>query len=332
MSAVRNRLPALALATAGLAVLLFAVAGPFTRLGVWTFGTGFTAMRWGAYLGHAALIVAVVALIAVRPRRRALPAVGLAVLLAGVAIVVPWTLVRTARAVPPIHDITTDFAEPPAFVAVLPLRAGSPNSAEYAGDSVAAQQRAGYPDLGPLRVAAPPAVAFRRAADAARAMGWEMVAADSAAGRVEATATTRWFGFKDDVGVRVRPDGGGSRLEVRSVSRVGGGGGGADGGRHPAYPAPGGHPVQRRGGVPAAVRRAAAGHGAQPDERVRRRHPVLLHVAAQGRARRRRRRRALAPRGAAAGAPVARLAVLTGPAAGRGRAAVRHPAAATRAR
>jgi uncharacterized protein (DUF1499 family) len=52
-------------------------------------------------------------------------------------------------------------------------------------------------------------------------MGWELVASDSAAGRIEATATTPWFGFKDDVVVRVRPDGSGSRIDVRSVSRVG---------------------------------------------------------------------------------------------------------------
>ena len=230
-----RRLPALAVATAVVAFLLFALAGPFTRLGLWSFRGGFGAMRWGAYLAHAALALAVAALVATRPRRRAVPAAVLAIVLAGVAILVPYRLRASARRVPPIHDITTDLAEPPAFVAVLPLRAGSPNKAEYGGDSVAAQQRAGYPDLGPLRVAAPPGLAFRRAADAARAMGWELVAADSAAGRVEATATTRWFGFKDDVVVRVRPDGAGSRVDVRSVSRVGGSDVGANAARIRAY-------------------------------------------------------------------------------------------------
>jgi uncharacterized protein (DUF1499 family) len=52
-------------------------------------------------------------------------------------------------------------------------------------------------------------------------MGWEIVAADSAAMRIEATATTRWFGFKDDVVVRIQPADSGSRIDVRSVSRVG---------------------------------------------------------------------------------------------------------------
>jgi uncharacterized protein (DUF1499 family) len=68
----------------------------------------------------------------------------------------------------------------------------------------------------------PPAAAFTRALGAARRMGWEIVAADSAAGRIEATATTTWFGFKDDVVVRIKPNQNGSRIDVRSESRVGG--------------------------------------------------------------------------------------------------------------
>jgi uncharacterized protein (DUF1499 family) len=52
-------------------------------------------------------------------------------------------------------------------------------------------------------------------------MGWEIIAADSARGRIEAVATTRWFGFIDDVVVRISEDGSRSRIDVRSVSRVG---------------------------------------------------------------------------------------------------------------
>jgi uncharacterized protein (DUF1499 family) len=52
-------------------------------------------------------------------------------------------------------------------------------------------------------------------------MGWEIVAADPATGRIEATATTFWYGFKDDVVVRVGAGNGGSVIDVRSKSRVG---------------------------------------------------------------------------------------------------------------
>ena len=102
-----------------------------------------------------------------------------------------------------------------------PSAQGAANQAEYGGPEVAAQQRQAYPDVVPLVLEAPADVAFGRALGAARGMGWEIVAADSSAGRIEATATTAWFGFKDDVVVRVTPEDGRSRVDVRSVSRVG---------------------------------------------------------------------------------------------------------------
>ena len=73
----------------------------------------------------------------------------------------------------------------------------------------------------PLRFAAPPDRVFAAVEAAARALGWEIVAALPAEGRLEATATTAWFGFKDDVVVRVRAEGAGSRVDVRSLSRIG---------------------------------------------------------------------------------------------------------------
>ena len=77
--------------------------------------------------------------------------------------------------------------------------------------------------------------AFARARAAAGAMGWEIVAADPAAGRIEAVATTFWFGFKDDVSVRITPAEGASRIDIRSRSRVGRGDAGANARRIRAY-------------------------------------------------------------------------------------------------
>ena len=133
----------------------------------------------------------------------------------------PFALRRVAQSVPPIHDISTDTADPPIFVAVLPRRAGAANPVEYGGETIAAQQRKAYPDVQPLHLPAPPPQAFERALGAARAMGWEIVDAQPGEGRIEATATTAWFGFKDDVVVRIRPAAGGSVVDVRSLSRVG---------------------------------------------------------------------------------------------------------------
>jgi uncharacterized protein (DUF1499 family) len=210
------------LVAAALAVLLLLLAGPGVRLGLWSFRTGFDLLRWGAYLGLVALAVALVQLLVPRWRGQRPWMLGVAVVLGALAAGVPWYWRRLASRVPPIHDISTDTADPPAFVAVLPLRADAPNPATYGGPELAAEQARGYPDIHPLVLpATPPGAAFARARDAAREAGWTIVAADSAAGRVEATATTGWFGFKDDVVVRIRPEGQGSRVDVRSVSRVG---------------------------------------------------------------------------------------------------------------
>jgi len=148
---------------------------------------------------------------------------ALAGLLIGLIVVgVPWSYVRAARAVPPIHDITTDPADPPAFDdATLSLRTGAPNPATYGGQEVAARQRRAYPDIQPLVVDLPTDRAFDLALDVARARGWRIVATEPHRRRIEATDQTFWFGFIDDIVVRITPEGTGSRIDVRSVSRVG---------------------------------------------------------------------------------------------------------------
>ncbi len=203
------------------AATLLLLAGPGTRLGLWEFRTGFLLMRWAAFAGFTAAALATLLLILPRTRRGVAGPLLLALVVGLAAGFFPWQGMRQARSVPPIHDITTDTARPPEFVAILPLRANAPNPAAYGGAELAQAQLAAYPDLQPRHVDAAPAQAFERALQAARGQGWEIVAADAVAGRIEATATTFWFGFKDDVVVRVEAEDGGSRIDVRSVSRVG---------------------------------------------------------------------------------------------------------------
>lgn len=211
------------LALSILAAVLLLVAGPGTRLDWWTFSTGFRVLSWAAFVGLAAAVLAVVMLAWPRARRgrRRLSALLLALAVGlGVAFV-PWAAMRQAKGVPPIHDISTDTRRPPQFVAILPLRADAPNPAVYGGTQVARAQHAAYPDVRTLQLPVAPAEAFDRALASARSMGWKIVAADPAKGRIEATDTTFWFGFKDDVVVRIEAAGGGSQVDVRSVSRVG---------------------------------------------------------------------------------------------------------------
>ena len=228
-----SRLALLGFALA-LAVALLAMAAGFgSRSGWWDFRRGFSLLRWAAYGGIAAALVALIGAWRARPKgpRRGL---GFALLgmIGGLAVfTVLWQWQWTARRVPPIHDITTDTENPPPFVAVLPLRADAPNPPEYGGPEIAAQQQEAYPDIQPLMLGMPPAEAYGRALATAQQMGWEIVAADPVQGRIEATDETLWFGFKDDVVIRIAPAAEGSKIDVRSVSRVGGSDVGANAGR-----------------------------------------------------------------------------------------------------
>lgn len=158
--------------------------------------------------------------------RRQLSRVRLVLSICGVVIGllvvgVLWSWWHTAQQVPAIHDITTDTENPPRFVSILPLRKDAANPAEYGGPEIAAKQRAAYPDLAPVMLPEPPAQAFDRALRTARDMGWTIVDSNSGEGRIEATDTTFWFGFKDDMVIRITAADHGSRVDVRSVSRVG---------------------------------------------------------------------------------------------------------------
>lgn len=206
-----------------LGALALLLSGVGTRWDWWDYRTGFLILRWTLYAGLGIIAIALAGLVlsalARTGRTVLISLVTCAVLVAVAAI--PVGYLRSAGRVLPIHDITTDPDDPPRFVAVLPLRREAPNPAEYGGPALAAQQRAGYPDLAPAHLAEPPPQAFARAVETARSLGWQIVAAVPAEGRLEATDRTRWFGFRDDVVVRVVPEAGGSRVDVRSVSRVG---------------------------------------------------------------------------------------------------------------
>ena len=215
------RLPLAALGVAVLALALLGAAGPAYRLGA-ALPTAFTLLRWAAYVGGAGALLAVAAgaLAYRRNARREVALAAVALVAAIVAIGIPYSWQRRAASVPPIHDITTDLENPPTFVAVGARRADAPNSLERP-DTLAVQQREGYPDLAPATLPLAPDQAYDRALALVQAKGWEIVTADKSAGRIEATDTTRFFGFKDDVVIRLTPWGSGTRVDLRSVSRVG---------------------------------------------------------------------------------------------------------------
>ncbi len=206
-----------------LAALTAALSGIGTRVAWWDFRTGFMLLRWGAYCAAAAGFLCLGGGIwsATSGRYRSAFIGATALLVSMIAMSLPWGWKQKVSDVPPIHDISTDLISPPEFVAILPLRKDAPNPATYGGPDIATQQKEAYPDLTPLVLQHPPDRVFVHAMDVIDDIGWEVVDTSKSEGRIEATDTTFWFGFKDDVVIRIRPLSGGSKVDVRSVSRVG---------------------------------------------------------------------------------------------------------------
>ncbi|MBP6010929.1 MAG: DUF1499 domain-containing protein [Alphaproteobacteria bacterium] len=212
----------LALLAAVAAVALVGGAGPAYRYGLLDLGTVFEMMKYGVFAAAGAGILSVIWLVFAFIGRSAagLASIILALILAVGAAYAPINMQQTAAKVPFIHDVTTDIVAPPIFVAIKPLRADAPNGVDYVTDP--AEQQKGYPDIQPLVIdGVAPADLFKRAEATAKTMGWEIVATEAAEGRIEATDTTAWFGFKDDIVIRITAQGTGSRLDIRSMSRVG---------------------------------------------------------------------------------------------------------------
>jgi uncharacterized protein (DUF1499 family) len=225
--------------------LLMLGSAPFLyRTGLQPLQVSFLLLRNGVFVAGAAAVLSLVALVGWgrygRGLRRLVP---VAFVLSAAIGAVPFTFFNPRNPPPPIHDITTDMDNPPAFAAVLPLREASKasNAVEYPAKTAAVQKQA-YADIQPVMTKMPPSQAYVRALAAARAMGWTMVAQDSATGLIEASDTTFWFGFTDDVVIRVAaadPANGndGSRIDIRSLSRIGGSDVGANAKRIRAYEA-----------------------------------------------------------------------------------------------
>ena len=220
-------LPEWALLLSGGAIVGGLIAALGSAAGVWPFGLGLQALR---YLFFIALAGALLGLFA-RYRRKERQMMSIAAILLGLAFAgYLFSLYRTATSVPAIHDASTDLMDPPAFV-TLPLRKDNLESVPDEGrpgwknippvERWRALHGEAYPDLKPVHLAMSPADAIRRAEALARERGWDVANVDTAAGHLEATATTRFFRFKDDVIVRARPAPDGSLVDVRSVSRVG---------------------------------------------------------------------------------------------------------------
>jgi len=206
-----------------------------TRFGLWDFHVGLLKIfPWCLYVGILAfvlgLIWAVWAGIANRGTAARYGVVGLV----GAILVLATPLygIYMAKTSPAIHDITTDTEHPPEFIALKNDRPGAVNPPDYEGAlpakdpdgkqaTTTALQKKYFPDIRAEAELTTPQKLFERAVKSAESMGWNIVAIVPDQGRIEATDTSFWFGFTDDIVIRVKPAGIGARLDIRSKSRVG---------------------------------------------------------------------------------------------------------------
>ena len=198
--------------------------GAGLRYGLWHFRTGIATLGYVFWVATCTGIVTLVALAVAFARKAGNTAIvmgALGVVIASVTAYVPYHLRQTADSLPRIHDITTDLANPPAFVRAATLRVKDEHPVAYEGPKVGDLQKAAYPDIAPLVLAVPAPRAFEAATASLTDLGLEISDFDPVPGRIEAVATSMLFGFKDDVVLRVVAQDGGTRIDIRSMSRVG---------------------------------------------------------------------------------------------------------------
>jgi uncharacterized protein (DUF1499 family) len=221
---VSHRLARLAFYLACVAALAVVACGPAHRYLGLDLDLVLIVYRYAFYAAVAAAALALATIVPTRPgdRRRGFVAAVLAFAIGLAAAWSPAQWFLQAHAAPRINDITTDLVSPPAMVVTQQMRKGAANPSPYPGAKVAAEQRAAYPDILPIILTVSPTEAFRRVDQVATAMGLEIVARALAEGRIEAVATSEWFGLQEDIVIRIRPEGAaGSRIDIRSKSRLG---------------------------------------------------------------------------------------------------------------
>lgn len=228
----------------GLLIGLLTLAAPGgVWLGLWDFRRGFAILQasfpFTSWLALIFLVAScVLGVLAYRAGTANTSKIVFQTLLGALIVGVAWYIPSTFQArltYPPIHDVSTDVENPPGYVAIAPLRADAANTMAYGAqdpmtpDENARLQREAFPDLVPRVLDASPQEVFDRALAALEDMGLEIVAAVPEEGRIEATATTFWFRFKDDVVIRIQPQGNQTLIDARSLSRVGRGDAGTNG-------------------------------------------------------------------------------------------------------
>ena len=219
-----TRLPSmttLALVTAIATVIILLMATMGFRMEWWGYSGSLTVLRVAVSVGVIAMLLAVIGIFKswTGRGRPGLARGVIALLIVAPTLVTPLYWSYSKSTLPPIQDISTDLESPPEFW-------DSPTSRIYPGEAVAKQQREAFPDIQPLFLSSPMTPLFDQILTLVRERGWTLVAAERDEGRIEATVTTFWYGFKDDVVFRLTQLDAEVRVDMRSTSRFGSGGDG----------------------------------------------------------------------------------------------------------
>ncbi|AXI99498.1 Protein of unknown function (DUF1499) [Cyclonatronum proteinivorum] len=208
-----------------LTALFFVLSGYGYNWGVWGLSTAFFILRISAYM---LIVFGIAGLLSLwfanrsRNRGRHLTYTFLTIALSGTAVGVALYWQAQVNNNPFLHEISTDTQNPPAFDAILDLRADAPNPPEYGGEPVAMLQQAAFPDIITIVLPYPKQRVYDEAVSLIGARGWDLAAGNYETGIIEATEKLPWFGFKDDVVIRLVSDNGRTIFDMRSKSRIGG--------------------------------------------------------------------------------------------------------------
>ena len=149
--------------------------------------------------------------------------VGLLVSLFPMIFIVPQAF--NGLSAPKINDISTDTSSPPLFDKLL-IRQIDNNELSLCEYALSKEERIkiqnhSYPALKTLISSLDFDSALNRSAALLRHQGLEVINIDEDKGIIEAVDTTFWFGFKDNVVVRLKSHGSGTKVDIRSASRIG---------------------------------------------------------------------------------------------------------------
>ncbi len=217
----KSRLASLSLAMGVLAVVLPVLGALGTRMGLWSFGVGLLLAPVGLLFAIIGLVLGSIALPRLRRAGAPLGGVAAGAGLSALVLLYLGGATLSGFSVPPIHNVSTDIADPPAFTTAASLRGDGDNPLSYDSETIGPIQREFYPELTSLVTQLPRDQVYELAREVLVDMGLELTREAPEQGEIEAVATTFWFGFKDDVAVRLRETDAGTRMDVRSVSRVG---------------------------------------------------------------------------------------------------------------